>query len=154
MARVLQVLLVEDDDIFAMLLGEAVNEHLDLKDCIVMQRLSDGDEVDGYLQSISDPSDFPDFIILDQRMPRMDGTAVLEQLRQNERTRITPVCMLSTSNQPKLLQASYERGANFCLTKPSNLDELVEKVGQLLFFLVRVMEIPEVQPVQGESGPG
>lgn len=135
-----RVLLVDDDDIFAMLFRESIAEHAALNSCFEIERVSDGDEA---LEYLADDARHPDLILLDQRMPRMDGVAVLERLKSREGTRRIPICMLSTSNQPKLLEASYALGANFCITKPVELDELVEKVGQMLYFFAHVMELPE-----------
>ena len=140
----IHVLLVDDDDIFAMLLQESIAEHKNLDGRFRFERVSDGDQALDYLFGDDDrePEPYPDLIILDQRMPRMDGTAVLRELRGYEKTRSIPVCMLSTSGQPRLVDACYAAGANFCITKPGNFDELIEKVGHLLFFMVHVLEIP------------
>jgi CheY-like chemotaxis protein len=135
-----RVLLVDDDDIFAMLFKESIAEHPALRTSFEINRVADGDDALNYL---TDEARHPDLILLDQRMPRMDGIAVLERLKKSESTRSIPICMLSTSNQPKQLEASYARGANFCITKPVELDQLVEKVGQMLFFFAHVMELPE-----------
>jgi CheY-like chemotaxis protein len=144
-ARKLRILLVDDDDIFAMLLSEAIAEHVDLRDHFVIDRVCDGDDAIEYLvngRSASGGAPRPDLVLLDQRMPRMDGTAVLREIKGRDETRAIPVCMLSTSNQPKQIEACYAGGANFCITKPANLEDLIQKAGRLLFFVLKVLEIP------------
>ena len=153
--RIFRLLLVDDDDIFAMLFRESIAEHADLRDSFVCHRVSDGDEALEYLRNAcaEDESDAvrPDIILLDQRMPRMDGTAVLTELRKSDSTCSIPVCMLSTSNQPRQVATCYERGANFCITKPGNLEELIEKLGHLLFFFANVVEVPAAATVPATS---
>lgn len=151
--RIYRLLLVDDDDIFAMLFRESIAEHTELCDSFVVDRVSDGDEAIEYLLNGKGSDGTiavrPDIILLDQRMPRMDGTAVLSQLREADSTRSIPVCMLSTSNQVKQVETCYARGANFCITKPGNLEALVEKLGHFLFFFANVVEVPVAT-----SGPG
>lgn len=140
--RPYRVLLVDDDDIFTMLFNESVAEHPELKDLFTIDRVADGDQALEYL-GLDGNAERLDLILLDQRMPRMDGVSVLEWVRKQASTRRIPVCMLSTSNQARQVEACYALGANFCITKPINLEELVEKVGQMLYFFAHVMELPE-----------
>jgi CheY-like chemotaxis protein len=144
--RTFRILLVDDDDIFALLLRESISEHEDLRERFEIDRVSDGDQAVDYLlgdePAANDERPRPDLILLDQRMPRMDGTAVLKELRASNKTRSIPVCMLSTSNQPKQVSACYAGGANFCIMKPANLEALVSIVGQLLHFVANVVEMP------------
>lgn len=153
--RIFRLLLVDDDDIFAMLFRESIAEHTELRDSFACDRVSDGEEALEYLRKATSGDDpdaaRPDIILLDQRMPRMDGTAVLSELRNSDSTRSIPVCMLSTSNQPKQVANCYERGANFCITKPGNLEELIEKLGHFLFFFANVVEVPVVTFATGKS---
>ena len=153
--RIFRLLLVDDDDIFAMLFRESIAEHTEFRDSFVIDRVSDGDEALDYLRNAcaedQPHSARPDIILLDQRMPRMDGTAVLSELRSSDSTRSIPVCMLSTSSQPKQVTTCYERGANFCITKPGNLEELIEKLGHFLYFFVNVIEVPLAAPALGNS---
>ena len=148
--RPYRVLLVDDDDIFAMLFNESVAEHPELKDLFAVERVADGDQALEYLGR-DGHAERLDLILLDQRMPRMDGVAVLEWMRKDARTRRIPVCMLSTSNQARHVEACYALGANFCITKPIDLEELVEKVGQMLYFFAHVIELPERSEPATES---
>ncbi|MDX1561534.1 MAG: response regulator [Gammaproteobacteria bacterium] len=147
--RLLRILLVDDDDVFAMLLKESIAEHEKLREQFTIDRVNDGDIALEYILSNARNGEAgteaarPDLILLDQRMPRMDGTEVLKKLKAKEETRAIPICMLSTSNQPRHVAACYSSGANFCMTKPSNLDQLIEQVGHLLFFFSNVVAIPD-----------
>lgn len=153
--RTYRLLLVDDDDIFAMLFRESIAEHAELSESFIIDRVSDGDEALEYLlngkSNDGAAAQRPDIILLDQRMPRMDGTAVLAKLRDTAEMRAIPVCMLSTSNQPKQVETCYAGGANFCITKPGDLDVLIEKLGHFMYFFANVVEVP-LAPV-GLSSP-
>jgi len=64
------------------------------------------------------PKIMPGMILLDVKMPKLDGLEVLRRLRADERTRLTPVVMLTTSKEPDDVRASYRLGANSYILKP------------------------------------
>ena len=143
--RPLRLLLVDDDDVFALLLKESIAEHEQFSSEVAIDRVSDGDQALALLaeRGSGESGGMPDLVLLDQRMPKMDGTEVLARMRSDESTRCLPVCMFSTSDIGSHVKASYAAGANFCLTKPSRLEDLSEKVGHLLFFVLNVVALPE-----------
>jgi two-component system, response regulator len=66
----------------------------------------------------------PRLILLDLRLPKVDGLEVLRALRANTRTSLAPVVVLTSSDDPRELAQSYQLGANSCVQKPVRPDEL------------------------------
>jgi len=73
----------------------------------------------------------PAIILLDLKLPRLDGLQVLEQMRADERTRLIPVAVLTTSNEPQDIVASYSLGANSFVRKPVNFDDFADAIKHL-----------------------
>lgn len=79
----------------------------------------------------------PQLILLDLKLPRIDGLGVLRQLRADPRTALQPVAILTTSNEEKDIITSYQLGANSYIRKPVDFDQFMEAVRQLgLYWLV------------------
>jgi two-component system, response regulator len=84
-----------------------------------------------------DPSVHPQLILLDLKLPKVDGLEVLRQLRADPRTHLTPVIVLTSSNEERDLVDSYQLGANSYIRKPVDFVQFVEAVRQLhLYWLV------------------
>ena len=82
------------------------------------------------------PARLPRLVLLDIKMPRLDGLDVLRELKSDERTRSIPVVVMTSSNQDRDLEESYRLGANGFVTKPvqyASFCEAVERIG--LFWL-------------------
>lgn len=90
-----------------------------------------------------DSEDTPALILLDIKMPRLDGIEVLQRLRADERTRLLPVVMLTTSTEDSDLARAYEAGANAYVRKPVSLAEFQEAVRQLGLFWILTNEPPK-----------
>lgn len=73
----------------------------------------------------------PSLILLDLKLPKLDGFEVLKRIRQNERTRLIPVVILTTSKQDRDLVDGYSLGANSYIRKPIDFKEFTEVVRQL-----------------------
>jgi CheY-like chemotaxis protein len=86
--------------------------------------------------------DTPALILLDIKMPRLDGIEVLQRLRADERTKVLPVVMLTTSTEDSDLERAYEAGANAYVRKPVSLVEFQEAVRQLGLFWILTNEPP------------
>ena len=71
---------------------------------------------------------FPDLLLLDLRLPRMNGVEVLEEVRSHPLLKRLPVIVLSSSDRPKDIALALEAGANSFLTKPSRPGELVTMI--------------------------
>lgn len=76
------------------------------------------------------PERKPDLIILDVDLPKVSGFDVLEQLRQSEEYRTTPVVMLTTSDEKSDMLRAYGRGVNSYLCKPVNFDSFADLLQQ------------------------
>ena len=73
-----------------------------------------------------DPSQMPHVILMDLKLPKVDGLEVLRQLRADERTQLLPVVILTSSNEERDLIESYGLGANAYVRKPVDFDRFVE----------------------------
>jgi two-component system response regulator len=73
----------------------------------------------------------PKLVLLDLKMPRMDGLQVLEKMKKDERTHAIPVVMMTSSQEEGDLLASYNLGVNSYIVKPVNFDEFAETVAQV-----------------------
>jgi two-component system response regulator len=89
-----------------------------------------------------DLSDMPQLVLLDLKLPRVDGLEVLRRIRADERTRFLPVVILTTSKeQPDMLQ-SYNLGANSYIRKPVDFSEFTEAARQLGLYWLVLNETP------------
>ena len=94
------------------------------------------------LFGISGPALCPDLIVLDINMPKLDGIEVLERLRQDTRTRLTPVVILTSSTQPDDIARAYQAGANSYLSKPVDTSRMLELVSGMARYWLRDNHLP------------
>jgi two-component system response regulator len=85
----------------------------------------------------------PRLVLLDLKMPRMDGLQVLARLKRDERTQALPVVMLTSSREEGDLLGSYELGANSYVVKPVDFDQFAETVAQVGLYWAVVNQVPE-----------
>ena len=84
-----------------------------------------------------DANDVPALILLDLKLPKLDGHEVLRRVRADPRTRHVPAVVLTSSKEQQDLAASYDLGANSYIRKPVNFEEFVEVAGTLgLYWLL------------------
>jgi two-component system response regulator len=94
-----------------------------------------------------DTADQPALILLDLKLPVVDGLEVLRRIRADARTRRLPVVILTSSREEQDLAAGYDRGANSCMRKPVDFTQFVAKIGELgLYWLVLNEPPPPVKP--------
>ena len=138
-----RILLVEDDPKDIELTLAALAEH-NLANKVDVAR--DGVEALDYLyrrESFSQraPGN-PVVIMLDLKMPRMDGVQVLQQLKADKRMRLIPVVVLTSSRESLDLEACYQLGANAYVVKPVRFIEFVEAVKEIGAFWALVNQPP------------
>ncbi|MEO5888445.1 MAG: response regulator [Anaerolineales bacterium] len=84
-----------------------------------------------------DPYEMPQVTLLDLKLPKVDGLEVLRRLRADERTRMLPIVILTSSNEEKDVIGGYKLGANSYVRKPVDFNEFLEAARQLgLYWLV------------------
>jgi CheY-like chemotaxis protein len=137
------IVLVEDDD------GHAKLVERNLKRAGVangIHRLRDGQEAIDFVQGKGGFSGrsttHPMLLLLDIKMPRVDGVEVLRQLKSNPQTALVPVIMLTTTDDPREIQRCYELGCSVYITKPVDYQAFVEAINRLGLFL-EVVRIPD-----------
>lgn len=93
----------------------------------------DGVEAIEYLfgepRTAVEPGSVPAVILLDLKLPRIDGLEVLRRIRAAERTALLPVVVLTTSGERRDVEQAYQLGANSYIRKPVDYDEFVGSVG-------------------------
>lgn len=102
----------------------------------------DGVEALDYLLGVGSQAGIrPQLILLDLKLPKLDGLEVLRRLRADPRTRRTPVVVLTSSVEESDLVRCYELGANSYIRKPVNFDQFVETLRQLQLYWVLLNEV-------------
>src|SRR3984957_10888810 len=108
----------------------------------------DGEEALEYLftkgrHSGGDPNSVPQLVLLDLKLPKVDGLDVLRQLRANDRTKLLPVVILTSSNEEQDRLTGYDLGANSYVRKPVDFNQFIEAVRQLgLYWLILNEPVP------------
>jgi len=105
-----------------------------------------GDPPSGDVASKYPPrQDLTNFVVLlDLKMPRVDGFEVLRRLKEAPQTAAVPVIVLTTTDDPSEIERCYELGCNVYITKPVEYDAFIEAVRRLGFFL-QVVKLPQGQ---------
>lgn len=136
------IILIEDDD------GHATLIERNLRRAGLTNgftRLADGQEALDFF--FGDEAPFlrepmlASVILLDLKMPRIDGLEVLRRLKADKRTASLPVIVLTTTDDPREIERCYELGCNVYVTKPVEYDAFIEAVRCLGFFL-QVVKLP------------
>ncbi|MHB1141071.1 MAG: response regulator [Sulfuricaulis sp.] len=133
------ILLVEDNPDDEALTLRAFKKN-NIKNNVVVAH--DGAEALDYLFGAGqhagrDITDIPQVMLLDLKLPKVDGLEVLRRVRETEHTRLLPVVILTSSKEEQDLMTGYRLGCNSYVRKPVNFDEFVEAARQLgLYWLV------------------
>ena len=90
-----------------------------------------------------DPDDLPTVVLLDLKLPKIDGLEVLRRIRADERTKVLPVVVLTSSDEEQDIVDSYSFGANSYVRKPVDFDQFKEAVRQLHLYWMLINEPPQ-----------
>lgn len=144
------IVLIEDDD------GHATLVERNLRRSGISNgfvRFSDGQQAldyffgaagspAGVVPGVPSREELANFVVLlDLRMPRVDGFEVLRRLKADPLTASVPVIVLTTTDDPREIERCYELGCNVYITKPVEYDAFIEAVRRLGFFL-QVVKLP------------
>ena len=89
-----------------------------------------------------DPEALPALILLDIKLPKIDGLEVLRRVRAEKRTQSLPIVLLSSSNERKDVIEGYKGGANSYVRKPIDFAQFIEAIQQLGFYWLALNEAP------------
>jgi two-component system response regulator len=140
------ILLVEDNPDDELLAIRALKKNNIMNEVVVAR---DGAEALDYLFGAGayagrDMSVMPQIILLDLKLPKIDGLEVLRRLRNNERTKLLPVVVLTSSREERDLTESYSLGANSYIRKPVNFAQFTEAIRQLGLYWLVLNESPPI----------
>jgi CheY-like chemotaxis protein len=138
------ILLVEDNPDDQALTKRALKKNNILNDVVVAQ---DGVEALDYLFGTGahagrDVNVLPAVVLLDLKLPKVDGLEVLRRIRDDHRTKLLPVVVLTSSKEEQDLAQSYSIGANSYIRKPVDFAQFIEAVRQLGLYWLVLNEAP------------
>ena len=111
-----------------------------------VQWLKDGEEALSFLFSegpfTDQPTPHPRVMLLDIKMPKVDGIEVLKRIKADSRTRAIPVVMLTSSKEESDLVRSYDLGVNSYLVKPVDFQRFSEEVTRVGYYWVAMNQMP------------
>jgi CheY-like chemotaxis protein len=138
-----RILVVEDDPRDVELTLTALDEYK-LANEVVLAR--DGKEALDYLycreQFASRPNESPAVILLDLKLPKVNGLEVLQQIRSDDRLKMIPVVVLTSSHEERDMMRSYQLGVNAYVVKPVDFHEFVNAVKELGMFWAVINQPP------------
>ena len=140
------ILLVEDNADDVTLTERALKKSHILNKLVVAK---DGVEALDYLFGTGiwagrDISNMPEVVLLDLKLPKINGLEVLQRMRADNRTKLLPVVILTSSREENDLIAGYTLGANSYIRKPVNFNQFVDAVRQLGLYWLVLNEAPPV----------
>jgi len=138
------ILLVEDNPTDELLTIKALEEHHTPIDIVVARN---GAEALDYIFAEGQYADrdileLPSFILLDLKLPKVSGLNVLKRIRSDERTRIVPVIILTSSKEEQDIVEGYSLGANSYIQKPVDYQEFSKIAEQLGVYWFKVNQLP------------
>ncbi len=141
------ILLIEDEEAHAQLTKRAIRKAGNANRIDVAY---DGEEALDYLFNNGKYADkskypYPGLILLDIKLPGIDGIEVLQKIKQDPNLKKIPVIMLTTSEREEDIAKSYDYHANSYLTKPVGFKEFEEKIGQIDFYWMILNKPPVLE---------
>jgi len=139
-----KILLVEDnrDDI---LLIERVFHKSKLSEKFDLNVAQDGNQAASYLKNLKQKDTLPMILLLDLKLPRVDGFEVLQLIRKNEKTQLIPVIVFTSSKEEKDITKAYLLGANSYVRKPIDSEKFMSVLQQIISYWGDINEIPMKQ---------
>lgn len=138
------ILLVEDNPDDEALTLRALRKNNIINDIVVAR---DGAEALDYVfctgkYASRDVNELPILILLDLKLPKVDGLEVLYRLRENVKTKVLPVVVLTSSSEEQDIMKSYLFGANSYVRKPVEFEQFIKAVGMLGIYWLLLNESP------------
>lgn len=138
------ILLVEDNNSDILLTKRALEKGSVTNKLVVAE---DGKEALDYLfgtgeDALPDTAELPTLILLDLKLPKIDGLEVLECIRSNRKTRVVPIVILTSSKEEGDVTASYNLGANSYIQKPVDSGKFAEVILTLCSYWLVLNEPP------------
>jgi CheY-like chemotaxis protein len=134
----IHILLAEDEDIHSLIIQKAFNALDDQNFSIHL--VTDGEAVLEFISNASKPS--PDLILMDLKLPKLDGFDLLQEIRQNPRTKSIPVIILTSSARQQDLKKCYELGCNSYIVKPMNFNKFKEIIHYVYKYWTQINLLP------------
>jgi two-component system response regulator len=131
------ILLVEDNEDDEVLTLRALKKNNILNDVFVAH-----DGVEALEHLFAPNAELPQVVLLDLNLPRVGGLDVLKRIREDERTKVLPVVMLTSSKEEEDVARSYALGANAYVRKPVDFSEFSEAVKTLGLFWLLLNQTP------------
>ncbi|HEY9044918.1 MAG TPA: response regulator [Ohtaekwangia sp.] len=139
MNNIVEILLVEDNPDDAELTIRALKKHNLANNLLHLQ---DGEEALNFIFS-SDISAMPKIILLDIKMPKVDGIEVLRKIKSDEQRKIIPVVVLTSSKEERDIIETYKLGVNAYIVKPVAFEKFVSAVSEIGFFWLILNQPPK-----------
>jgi len=141
------ILIAEDDDGHAELIRKNLTRAR-ISNAVI--RFTDGQEVVDYLFRLGDgphrKTGDAFILLLDIRMPKLNGTEVLKKLKADPELRKIPVVMITTTDDPREIEYCYSMGCGGYITKPVEYETFVTAIRQLGFFL-SIVQVPKINGI-------
>ena len=138
-----RILMVEDDPKDLELTLTALEDYKLANEVVVTR---DGEEALDYLYCRGNfttrPPENPAVLLLDLKLPKVDGLEVLQQIKSDEKLRMIPVVVLTSSHEERDMVASYKLGVNAYVVKPVDFHEFINAVKELGIFWAVINEPP------------
>jgi len=141
MTRPLDILLVEDNPLDAELAIRALKRR-NLANHLV--HVTDGQAALDFLLGPGAAPELPGVVLLDLKLPKVDGHELLRRLRADERTRLLPVVVLTSSREDRDILETYALGVNSYIVKPIDFEKFAEAVSVVGFYWLMLNERPKV----------
>jgi two-component system response regulator len=143
----LEILLVEDNPQEAELTIRALKTRT-LANHIV--HVQDGQQAIDFLFGAgsyagSDTYEMPKVVLLDLKLPKLDGIEVLRQMRADKRTQLVPVVVLTSSRQDRDVIEAYQLGANSYIVKPVDFENFLEVISNMVTYWLLINQLPSLK---------